>query len=580
MALFKIFKGNRDSLNDMPMHDGYAYFCMDDGTFHIDYADTNNTLSRKQINASEAEKLIGFDVSTVLNPTDIEIPTSNAVYKVWETTDSEVSAIKDEIDETCKSGTSESKTVMRFDDVEPDSEVNLTWSGNAQTKEFEIKGKNLIGMNYSIGDSGSFNYSSGSWEIQEDGGIKLSGEIGNGDVLEELGYFTLPAGTYTLSGIPYVPILEKIPYIYFWEDEVYGHAPFAYLPSDEDIGELSYKTTFTLDHETTICWQIQFSEADSYDYSGFVIYPQVELGETATSYENWTIGRTETVTKGSTVSLYSPTSTIFPTDDSAFSVETKLGLKPSIISYIDDSADEVLKIAKNYTDKELAEFDFIKVVDALPSPGLPNRIYLVPKDSEEQADSPGVNKYDFFDEYIWKPTASGKDGTWEWITTKQFEIDLTEYVKLSKVEELILARSKKDHPVNSIYITTTNTNPNSILGFGTWSLIAKDRMLIGAGNKYKAGATGGAETVALTTTQVPKVEGQIGIHGGTTATNIHTTQGCFSAGITNTNKYINTGTGTTGANSIGQIRFSNGGTGAAHNNMPPYYAVYFWKRTA
>lgn len=241
--------------------------------------------------------------------------------------------------------------------------------------------------------------------------------------------------------------------------------------------------------------------------------------------------------------------------------------------------DEALAEAKAYTDKELAEFDFIKVVDTLPNPGLPNRIYLVPKTSEDQANSPGLNAYDLFDEYIWKST-SRNDGAWEWITTKQFEIDLTEYVKLSKVEELILARSKKDHPVNSIYITTTNTNPNSILGFGTWSLIAKDRMLIGAGNKYSAGATGGAETVTLTAKQVPKVEGQIGIHGGATATNIHTVQGCFTAGITNTNKYINYGSGTTGADSIGQIRFSNGGTGAAHNNMPPYYAVYFWKRTA
>lgn len=148
------------------------------------------------------------------------------------------------------------------------------------------------------------------------------------------------------------------------------------------------------------------------------------------------------------------------------------------------------------------------------------------------------------------------------------------------INSLILERSKKDHPVNSVYITATNTNPNSILGFGTWSLIAKDRMLIGAGNKYSAGATGGAETVTLTAQQLPSVTGQIGIHGGTTATNIHTVQGCFSAGITNTNKYVNTGTGTTGADSIGQIRFSNGGSGQAHNNMPPYLAVYVWKRTA
>ena len=67
-----------------------------------------------------------------------------------------------------------------------------------------------------------------------------------------------------------------------------------------------------------------------------------------------------------------------------------------------------------YVDAEIAKFDFIKVVDALPEEGLPNRIYLVPK-AEAQTQ-------DFFDEYVW---ANGK---WEWLTTKQIEVDLTGYV--------------------------------------------------------------------------------------------------------------------------------------------------------
>ena len=204
---------------------------------------------------------------------------------------------------------------------------------------------------------------------------------------------------------------------------------------------------------------------------------------------------------------------------------------------------------------------------------MPNKVYFVPKtDTQTQ---------DLFDEYVWvnKGTNEAPEYVWEWITTKQLEVDLTNYATTTAVNNAIIARSKLEHPKGSIYISTSDTNPRSIFGFGKWELIATDRMLIGAGAKYKAGATGGAETVALTTTQVPKVEGQIGIHGGATATNIHTTQGCFTAGITNTNKYINYGSGTSGADSIGQIRFSNGGTGAAHNNMPPYYAVYFWKRT-
>ena len=72
---------------------------------------------------------------------------------------------------------------------------------------------------------------------------------------------------------------------------------------------------------------------------------------------------------------------------------------------------------KDYVAQELATFDFIKVVDSLPEEGLANRIYLVPKsDAKNQ---------DLFDEYVW---ANGK---WEWITTKQVEIDLADYVPKS-----------------------------------------------------------------------------------------------------------------------------------------------------
>jgi hypothetical protein len=79
MALFKPFRGTRTSLDEQEKHDGYAYFCTDDGTFHIDYADTYGNLQRKQINAQEAERLLGYSISTILNSSDAEIPTSKAV---------------------------------------------------------------------------------------------------------------------------------------------------------------------------------------------------------------------------------------------------------------------------------------------------------------------------------------------------------------------------------------------------------------------------------------------------------------------------------------------------------------------
>lgn len=57
MALFKQLRGSRTSLDNQPMHDGYAYFCTNDGSFHIDYANADGVLQRKQITASKISNI-------------------------------------------------------------------------------------------------------------------------------------------------------------------------------------------------------------------------------------------------------------------------------------------------------------------------------------------------------------------------------------------------------------------------------------------------------------------------------------------------------------------------------------------
>ena len=79
MALFKVNRGTNTKL-PAEMHDGWAYFCTDTAEFFIDYADPAGELHRKQINANEAKKLIGYDISNILDNSDIEIPTSAAVF--------------------------------------------------------------------------------------------------------------------------------------------------------------------------------------------------------------------------------------------------------------------------------------------------------------------------------------------------------------------------------------------------------------------------------------------------------------------------------------------------------------------
>ena len=92
-----------------------------------------------------------------------------------------------------------------------------------------------------------------------------------------------------------------------------------------------------------------------------------------------------------------------------------IALKSEIPTKVSELTNDSKFASETYVDEEIAKFDFIKVVDALPTKGLSNRIYFVPKsDTQTQ---------DLFDEYVWI------NEQWEWVTTKQIEVDLTDYVK-------------------------------------------------------------------------------------------------------------------------------------------------------
>ena len=188
----------------------------------------------------------------------------------------------------------------------------------------------------------------------------------------------------------------------------------------------------------------------------------------------------------------------------------------------------------------------------------------------------------------------------------------------------------KIYPIGSIYMSVNNVSPSSFIG-GTWARI-EDRFLLAAGSSYTAGATGGEATHKLTAAEsgvpvhahtVPKHG-----HGHTNPTvkmvnHVHsmthghaitqsTTTGWQTAsgqsdrliyGQVNSARSprdfvsIEQYTGNTGnPTSLPNCTVSGGGvsdkdafntnnnTAAAaanaHNNMPPYLAVYIWKRTA
>ena len=121
------------------------------------------------------------------------------------------------------------------------------------------------------------------------------------------------------------------------------------------------------------------------------------------------------------------------------------------------------------------------------------------------------------------------------------------------------------YPVGSIYLSASETSPAILFG-GTWEQI-KDRFLLAAGSTWAAGTEGGEASHTLTANEIPShthnINASYSNPGSATSVN-----GKLLAANDNNNwlwEFTNTG---------------SAGDGEAHNNMPPYLAVYMWKRVA
>ncbi len=136
-------------------------------------------------------------------------------------------------------------------------------------------------------------------------------------------------------------------------------------------------------------------------------------------------------------------------------------------------------------------------------------------------------------------------------------------------------------PVGTIVTLGVSTNPATLYGFGTWTAIT-DKVIVGKGSTgtfATLDATGGSETVTLTTAQMPahyhtpntlRVLGNAGAVDSN-ATNLDDFPGS-NGPIKAYNQVIGTGSWS------GQM--STEGGGQAHNNLQPYIVKYIWQRTA
>ena len=141
------------------------------------------------------------------------------------------------------------------------------------------------------------------------------------------------------------------------------------------------------------------------------------------------------------------------------------------------------------------------------------------------------------------------------------------------------------YPVGSVYMSTNSTNPSILFG-GTWEQI-KDRFLLACGSTYSNGSTGGSTTHTHSTgNHTLKIE-EMPSHTHTEKLpesfriSANAGSGGYVSDSTNPSYPYPGGTYnssvTTGSTGGGQPH-NHGNTGSS-NNIPPYLAVYVWKRT-
>lgn len=127
----------------------------------------------------------------------------------------------------------------------------------------------------------------------------------------------------------------------------------------------------------------------------------------------------------------------------------------------------------------------------------------------------------------------------------------------------------KNLPIGIIISFSTDINPNELYG-GTWERI-KGRFIWGIDDGEKAGVTGGEKTHTLTTDEMPSH-----VHAPNQWAQVMSPGG-------NTGTIGQTGTKTGSYKDFVSAQNYNSsavGGGQPHNNMPPYYGAYVWRRTA
>jgi hypothetical protein len=170
--------------------------------------------------------------------------------------------------------------------------------------------------------------------------------------------------------------------------------------------------------------------------------------------------------------------------------------------------------------------------------------------------------------------------------TNTTQIATTAFIK-DAIDTAVAATKAALYPVGSIYTNATNnTNPATLLGFGTWVAFGAGRAMVGfdSGDPLfdTAEETGGSKD-AIVVSHTHTATSTVTDPGHTHSIDL-LTQGTAGGGRTvNYADVTPTGTDTTNSATTGvtvATTVSSTGSSATNANLQPYITVYMWKRTA
>lgn len=143
-------------------------------------------------------------------------------------------------------------------------------------------------------------------------------------------------------------------------------------------------------------------------------------------------------------------------------------------------------------------------------------------------------------------------------------------------------------PIHSVFFSDVATNPNTLLGFGTWTQISQGRFIMGQTTGYSGLQTGGASTInirhdhTVTLDTVAAHTHSVSITSGTNSTTagpfvIDEIQEANAGGYIHTH-LISGNTGSGGSHS--HTSTVSDSLSTAQSIIPPYSVLYMWRRTA